>query len=110
MNSFNIWKVGVQLVLTMNLPAFCAKLQSTHLKLKAANMASNLRTVMTWKQAVGYFNSNVLPSVKLQHEADGIKDLSARRQAWNNWTDFLCKENTISDWQYENWSQPATCN
>ena len=73
-------------------------------------MASNLRTVMTWEQAVGYFNANVLPFVELQHEKDGRKDLSARRMAWNNWTDHLCKEKTISDWQYQNWSQPDTCN
>jgi hypothetical protein len=73
-------------------------------------MASNLRIVMTRKQAIGYFNSNVLPFVKLRHEKDGVKDLSARRMAWNNWTDHLCKDGAISDWQFQNWSQPTTCN
>jgi len=72
-------------------------------------MASNLRTVMTRKQAIAYFNANVLPFTELQYEKDGIKDLPARREAWNNWTDHLCKDGAISDWQYENWSHPATC-
>ena len=36
MNSFNIWKVGVQLATTTNQQAFCARPQSKHFKLKAA--------------------------------------------------------------------------
>ena len=27
-------------------------------------------------------------------------------QDWNNWTDILCKEGRITDWQYNNWSNP----
>ena len=72
-------------------------------------MASNLRTVMTRKQAIGYFNANVLPFTQLQHEKDGIKDLSARREAWNDWTDYLCKDGAISDWQHAHWTYPSTC-
>jgi len=36
MNSFNIWKVGVQLATTTNQQAFFARPQSKHFKLKAA--------------------------------------------------------------------------
>jgi hypothetical protein len=35
--------------------------------------------------------------------------LTSPREAWNNWTDGLCKDGEISDWQYENWSQPDSC-
>ena len=33
-------------------------------------------------------------------------DYVAKREAWNNWTDGLCKKGTITSWQYENWDQP----
>ncbi len=72
-------------------------------------MASNLRNVMTWDQAVEHFNESILPQVQEEFEQDGIKDLPARREVWNNWTDSLCKNEQISDWQYDNWPQPASC-
>ena len=72
-------------------------------------MASNLYRVMTWDQAVSEFEMFVLPTVTEHYEQDGIIDEPARREAWNNWTDSLCKDNQISDWQYENWSQPRCC-
>ena len=72
-------------------------------------MANNLRNVMTWKQAVEQFNEYVLAAVIITYEQDGQKDIPARCEAWNNWTDSLCKDELISDWQYENWSQPSTC-
>tara|TARA_B100001093_G_C26066167_1_gene692559 strand:+ start:203 stop:379 length:177 start_codon:yes stop_codon:yes gene_type:complete len=33
-------------------------------------------------------------------------DYPAKREAWNNWTDALCKDGTITSWQYDNWTQP----
>ena len=72
-------------------------------------MASNLNDVVTWNEAVEQFNENVLPQVQEEFEQDGIKDIPARSEAWNNWTDFLCKDKLISDWQYENWGHPPTC-
>lgn len=33
-------------------------------------------------------------------------DYVAKREAWNNWTDGLCKDGQITSWQYENWDQP----
>jgi hypothetical protein len=72
-------------------------------------MASNLRNVITWNQAVEQFNEHVLPQVQEEFEQDGIKDIPARSEAWNNWTDSLCKDKVISDWQYENWSHAPTC-
>jgi len=72
-------------------------------------MASNLDTVMTHADAVEHFDECVLPWVVEQHEQDGVPDLPARREAWNDWTDGLCKDGEISDWQYENWSQSDSC-
>ena len=72
-------------------------------------MASNLSRVMTRDQAINEFELFVLPTVTEHYEQDGIIDGPARREAWNNWTDGLCKDNQISDWQYANWTQPRCC-
>ena len=72
-------------------------------------MASNLRQVITREAAIKDFEGFILPLVRQEHEQDGIPDLDARCEAWNNWTDSLCQNGQISDWQYENWSHPP-CN
>ena len=33
-------------------------------------------------------------------------DTIAKREEWNNFTDALCKEGYISNYQYNNWSNP----
>jgi len=50
-----------------------------------------------------------LPVIKDVYEQDGRIDECARSESWNNWTDYLCKEGKISDWQYANWTHPACC-
>jgi len=72
-------------------------------------MATNLYRVMTWKQACADFKNHVLPYTIKAYEQDGQPDWPARREAWNNWTDSLCKDGQISDWQYNNWSQSPLC-
>ena len=72
-------------------------------------MASQLPTVLLREDAVTQFNENILPLVIEQFEQDGQFDECARSEAWNDWTDSLCKNGIISDWQYENWTHPATC-
>ena len=72
-------------------------------------MARDIDSPILWKDAVEYFNCDILPSVEKEYEQDGIPDWPARRETWNNWTDMLCKNEQISDWQYENWSQPRSC-
>ena len=69
-------------------------------------MAKNLNTVMTWEEACEMYRDAILPLVRAQYEQDDQPDWPARREAWNNWTDSLCKDNDISDWQYNNWSHP----
>ena len=72
-------------------------------------MAANLDNVMTWAQACEQFASEILPHMQTIYEQDGVPDWPARSEAWNNWTDSLCKDGQISDWQYENWSQSPLC-
>ena len=72
-------------------------------------MPRDIRSPMLWQQAVNEFTSLILPIVQRTHERDGIPDNTARCEAWNNWTDGLCKNRIISDWQYANWSHPP-CN
>ena len=73
-------------------------------------MASDLYTVMLWEQAVQQFNDYHMPYIREQEERyNNHPDLPMRREAWNNFTDMLCKDNQISDWQYDNWSQPDVC-
>ena len=75
-------------------------------------MASDLYTVMLWEEAVQEFNDYYMPTIRQSEELFGranYPDLPMRREAWNNFTDSLCKNNQISDWQYDNWSQPDVC-
>jgi hypothetical protein len=45
------------------------------------------------------FEENIKPAIP----AD---DAVALREAWNDWTDGLCKDGEISPWAYENWEGP----
>ena len=72
-------------------------------------MAKNLDSVLTWKQACNQFEHLHMPVIKRAFEQDGKPDWPARSEAWNNWTDHLCKNKEISDWQYANWSQSPLC-
>jgi hypothetical protein len=72
-------------------------------------MASNLETVILWRDAARTFEEEVLPYIIAEYEQDGVIDSIARHEAWNNWTDALCKDGEISDWQYENWTHPPCC-
>ena len=69
----------------------------------------NLYKVMTRDEAIQQFEDFVLPYVIETFEQDGQPDKPARREEWNNWTDGLCKEGIISDWQYDNWTHPDCC-
>jgi hypothetical protein len=77
-------------------------------------MASNLNTVMTYAQAVETFTEDIIPMlIEQETEDQGGQwqqvDSVFRWNEWINWTDFLCKDGQISDWQYENWPQPDCC-
>ena len=52
------------------------------------------------------FREDILPMIVQAYELDGVRDNPARCEAWCNWTDSLCKDRQISDWQYMNWTYP----
>ena len=71
----------------------------------------DLHTVILWEDAVRMFERDILPNIRQTERRNGSKGIDScmRSEAWNNWTDGLCKAGEISDWQYENWSQPDCC-
>lgn len=54
---------------------------------------------MTKKEALRDFLKNVWPNSK-------YKDAVAKCEAWNNYTDILCKNGDITITQYESWTNP----
>lgn len=61
---------------------------------------------LTKRDALRLFRENHLPYVRAQYERDGKPDRVARAEAWNNYTDELCKQGNITLKQYESWSNP----
>ena len=64
---------------------------------------------MTKREAVSEWRSGYFQSVRADYEADGVRDWPARREAWNNFTDALCKEGRITSKQYDSWTSPREC-
>ena len=64
---------------------------------------------MTRQDAYAEFRAEILPLVREQYEQDGVPDYPARCEAWNNWTDALCKEGRITPKQYDTWRAPPCC-
>ena len=55
------------------------------------------------------FDEHVLPHVRETYEKDGQIDQVARCEAFNNWTDALCKDDEIDSWLYNNCPHPDSC-
>lgn len=64
---------------------------------------------MTKKEAVAEFKAGVIPYIREAYEQDGRMDRVARREAWNNFTDVLCKDGNITAHQYDTWEHPRIC-
>lgn len=64
------------------------------------------KNVFTKREAVEEFKRDVLPDVRATYEQDGQIDRCARCEAWNNWTDGLCKLGRITPEQYATWVSP----
>ena len=64
---------------------------------------------MNKQAAVETFKRDILPSIHAQYEKDGRTDYPARREAWNDFTDYLCKDGKITSRQYATWLHPAYC-
>ncbi len=73
-------------------------------------MAKNLSKVMTHEQAVFIFEHQMMPDIlMIEASQSGGPDNPLRCETWNNWIDSLCKSRQISDWQFENWTPPPSC-
>lgn len=57
----------------------------------------------TKKEALEYFRNEIKPAVVDQY---GKGDKVAMREAWNNYTDMLCKDGQITLKKYESWTNP----
>jgi len=54
-------------------------------------------------KVIQMFQRDILPDVDKHY---GQNDLAARRAAWNQFTDSLCKDGTITLYQYNSWEGP----
>jgi hypothetical protein len=62
---------------------------------------------MTKKFAEEVFRCDVMPGIRNQEY--GRPDYALRTEAWNNFTDSLCKDGQITIEQYESWDCPECC-
>lgn len=60
------------------------------------------------------FRDSGFIAVVLRYEQDGVPDIPARREAWNNYVDMLHKDGMLTDHQahtldadVEDWPQPS---
>jgi len=58
---------------------------------------------MTYRQFVAHYKRNVLPHIQATYEKGGRKDIPARRQAFNEEMDSLCRSGQITDKQARTW-------
>lgn len=58
---------------------------------------------MTKKEAVKYFKEHIAPIIRNKY---GNNDKVAMCEAWNDYTDALCKERSITPKQYDRWINP----
>jgi hypothetical protein len=59
--------------------------------------------MMNKKDALRLFREEVLPNIIKQYGKD---DKPAQSQAWNDFTDALCKDKQITMKQCESWTNP----
>jgi hypothetical protein len=68
---------------------------------------NNLDKVVKRAEAIADFETTHMPYINAREKINGRKDMPRRREMWNDFVDALNKNNLISDWQADNWSQPA---
>ena len=54
-----------------------------------------------YHRLIGEFLAEIWPTLGYEDN-----DIIAKREAWNNWTDSLCKEGLLTDSQYNDWDNP----
>ena len=76
----------------------------------ALSRRDRVRRVDTTKaEALSEWRNAYLPSVVETYEADGVKDLPARRMSWTTFVDALHRNGAITDRQARTWCQPPEC-
>lgn len=61
---------------------------------------------LTKKEAVKMFMDTYGEGL-FSHDSTGRKmDKAANREMWNNWTDMLCKDGKITQYQFDTWTYP----
>lgn len=63
-----------------------------------------MKKYMTKKEAENLFKEEYK-----QFLLENKNDKTAIRTAWNDFTDYLCKDGIIREWQYNNWTHPNFC-
>jgi hypothetical protein len=58
---------------------------------------------ITRQDVIDMFERDILPDI-IKHYGD--KDIPAKRAAWNDFTDSLCKDGTITLYQNNSWEGP----
>jgi len=61
---------------------------------------------MNKQQVDSSFKTWILPSVKVEFEKDGIRDIPARCEAYNNYVDSLHKDRQLTDTQVNKYCIP----
>lgn len=61
---------------------------------------------VTKKAAESIFRENLSEAKAKGHWTYRASDKVALREAWNNYTDSLCKDGLITERQYETWTNP----
>jgi hypothetical protein len=62
-----------------------------------------MENFLTLDQVNESFKMDILPLIAEQYEQDGIPDRPARHEAFNDYTDSLCKDEQITDEDYNDW-------
>ena len=61
---------------------------------------------MTKKEFMEIFKTEYMPYIIKKESELGFKDMPLRRETFNDVTDAFCKNGTITEKQYNNWTNP----
>ena len=65
--------------------------------------------ITTRDRAIEIFIDHEIPDIQSKYEQDGEPDYIARREAWFNWIDLMCKNGEINYNQAKDWDLPDCC-
>jgi hypothetical protein len=65
-----------------------------------------METTWSFAQVKTAFQRDILVHVIEKYESDGIRDIPARREAWNDFLDGLARDEQITEQQADEWCLP----